>query len=239
MMQDAGCTIHDERRIHDSLFKPASCILHLVSCILTFVLFMVAHYISNPLVFAAEEATHNGGAGQWLWPIVNFTILVVVLFVFLKKPLQTFFKQRTEMIEKTLNEAKGAKEIAEKALKEVEQKLKLKDEEIERIITSASQAGEKERERLTEEGKVMSKRIKEQAEGNIDYELKKAKEELKAEAVEIAMELAEKKLKDKLTKERQQKLLEEAVSKLGLLSKGKKQDLDEDRRQTTENRKTV
>jgi F-type H+-transporting ATPase subunit b len=54
----------------------------------------------------------------------------------------------------------------------------------------------------------------EQAKTNIDFEVKQAKEMIKKEAVEIAMELAEKKLKEKLTKEEQLKLLEESVAKI-------------------------
>jgi F0F1-type ATP synthase membrane subunit b/b' len=38
---------------------------------------------------------------------------------------------------------------------------------------------------------------------------------LKDEAVELAMELAEKKLKDKLTKDEQEKLLEDSLMKIG------------------------
>ncbi len=178
------------------------------------VLSVTIFFINNSMLFASEEGAHGGGHGQWIWPFINFAILVVILVVFLKKPLQAFFNNRTETIEKTLKEAQEAKDIAEEALKDVEQKLKLKDEEIKRIIASAKKSGREEREKLIEEGRVMSKKIMEQAEGNIAYELKKAKEEIKAEAVEIAMELAEKKLRDKLTAEQQQKLLEEAVSKL-------------------------
>jgi len=42
-----------------------------------------------------------------------------------------------------------------------------------------------------------------------------AKEAIKAEAAEIAIELAEKKLKEKLTTEEQEKLLEESIAKIG------------------------
>ena len=54
----------------------------------------------------------------------------------------------------------------------------------------------------------------EQAKTNIDFEVKQAKATIKKEAVEIAMELAEKKLREKLTKEEQLKLLEESVAKI-------------------------
>ncbi|MDI6890062.1 MAG: F0F1 ATP synthase subunit B [Thermodesulfovibrionales bacterium] len=172
-------------------------------------------FTSIALGVEAEEAAHTPLWKDYLWKIINFGILVFILYKFGKKPLQSFLRQRTELIEKTLKEAKEAKETAEKALCEVEEKLKTKDAEIEKILSASRQMGETERESLIEEGNKLREKILEQAKVNIDYELKHAREAIKAEAVEIALELAEKKLKEKLTKEEQEKLLEESIAKIG------------------------
>jgi F-type H+-transporting ATPase subunit b len=66
-----------------------------------------------------------------------------------------------------------------------------------------------------EESNRLKEKIFEQAKVNIEFELKHAKEAIKAEAVDLAMELAEKKLKEKLTKNEQEKLLEESLTKIG------------------------
>ena len=177
------------------------------------------------LVFAAAAFASEGGGEEaaslgeilkgYIWPIINFLILVYVLVFFIKKmDLKGFFKKRTELIEQSLREAREAKELAQKALAEVEERLKTKDSEIEQIIASARQSGEKEKARLVEEGDKLKARILEQAKTNIDYEVKRAKEAIKEEAVEIAMELAEKKLKEKLSKDEQLKLLEESLAKI-------------------------
>lgn len=92
---------------------------------------------------------------------------------------------------------------------------KLTGENIKIISASRTDAGERERDRFIEEGDRLREKILKQAKTNIDYELKSAKEAIKAEAVEIAMELAEKKLKEKLTKEEQERLLEESLTKIG------------------------
>ncbi len=174
------------------------------------------------LLFDFSIAFASGGeAGKqpslfmdYFWKILNFGILFFILYKFGKKPLQDFLKKRTELIEKTLKEAQEAKQLAQKALAEVEERLKVKDKEIEEIVASARQSGEKEKAHLIEEGEKMKAKILEQAKTNIDFEVKKAKEEIKAEAVEVAMELAEKKLKGRLTKEEQIKLLEESLAKI-------------------------
>jgi len=177
------------------------------------------------LLFAAVAFANEGGGEEaeslgavlkgYIWPIINFLILVGLMVFFIKKmDLKGFFKKRTELIEQSLREAREAKELAQKALAEVEERLKVKDTEIASIIAGAKLSGENEKARLMEEGDKLKARILEQARTNIDYEVKKAKESIKQEAVEIAMELAEKKLKEKLSKDEQLKLLEESLAKI-------------------------
>jgi F-type H+-transporting ATPase subunit b len=162
-----------------------------------------------------EEAGHTSLWKDYMWKIINFAVLIIILWKFAKKPFQNFLKQRTELIEKTLNEAKAAKEASMKALQEVEERLKTKDAEIASVISAARRSGEQERDNIIAETEKLKAKILEQAKTNIEYELKHAKEQIKAEAVDLAMELAEKKIKDKITKDEQEKLLDESLMKIG------------------------
>lgn len=182
--------------------------LFLAACL---VLFAVSFAFASEGAEAGEPSLFKA----YLWPVINFILLVVLLTYAMKKAdIKGYFRKRTELIEQSLKEAKEAKELAQKALAEVEGRLKAIDKEVEDIIASAHLSGEKEKGRLVEEGDKLKDKILEQARTNIDFEVKQAKEMIKKEAVEIAMELAEKKLKDKLTKEEQLKLLEESVQKI-------------------------
>lgn len=182
--------------------------------------FTVFNLAAASFVFASsgggEGAEH---AAPWwkdyIWKIINFLILFILLFKFAKRPMQNFFQKRTELIEKTLNEAKEAKAVSLKALQAVETRLKAKDAEIEVILAASKKSGELERDSIIAESDRLKAKILEQAKTNIEYELKHAKEAIKAEAVELAMELAEKKLKEKLTKEEQGKLFEDSLMKIG------------------------
>lgn len=197
-------------KVQSSKFKVFSKIFVVfILCILNLVFVVTA--------FASEEgaATHTSLFKDYMWKVINFGILAFILFKFGKKPLQSFLKQRSELIEKTLKEAREAKEAAEKALQKVEERLKTKDKEIEEILSASKRSGEEVRESLIQQSDELREKILEQARVNIEYELKSAKEAIKAEAVEIAMELAEKKLKEKLTKEEQTRLLEESLAKIG------------------------
>lgn len=163
---------------------------------------------------AGEEAQHSLFEA-YFWPVINFLVLIGLIVFLLKKiDIKGYFRKRTELIEQTLREAREAKEFAEKALAEVEERLRVKDEEIEEIISSARQSGEREKARLIQEGDRLKINILEQAKTNIDYEVKSAKEAIKAEAAVIAMELAEKKLREKMTKQEQLRLLEESLANI-------------------------
>ena len=178
----------------------------------------IVNFVFASIAFSSGGGEETANTSLWkdyMWKIINFGVLVAILYIFARKPMQSFLKHRSETIEKTLKEAREAKEVALKALQEVEEKLKMKDTEVEQILSAAKRSGEHERERIIEESSKLREKILEQAKTNIDYELKHAKEVIKAEAVELAMELAEKKLKEKLTKEEQEKLLADSLVKIG------------------------
>jgi F-type H+-transporting ATPase subunit b len=175
------------------------------------------------LVVAVPAFSATGGGGEvhgpdlkaFLWQVVNFGILVaILLFAARKFSIRDILKNRTESIQKSIEEAREAREKSEEALAKVEERLKEKDREIADILATAEQSGLKEREAIIEEGERLSRKIVEQARANIEYELKQAREAIKAEAVELAMELAEKKIREKLSEEEQKKLFEESLKKL-------------------------
>ena len=181
----------------------------------------LAFCILNLVIVSVIFASSGGGEAErplwldYLYKIINFVVIFGIVIYFARKPIKNMLKQRAELIEKSIKEAQEAKELAQKALQEAQTRLQTKDKEVEEIISVSKQAGEQEKERLIEESERLKERIFEQAKVNIEYELKGAKEAIKAEAVEIAMELAEKKIKEKLTKEEQEKLLQESLTKIG------------------------
>lgn len=185
----------------------------------------ISLFAGAAVIFAVSLAAASGGAAAgeheptlfqaYLWPVINFlTLIFLVVFVMKKMDIKGYFQKRTELIEQTLREAKEAKLLAEKALAEVEERLKVKDQEIAEIVAYARQSGESEKARLVGEGEGMQAKILEQTKNNIDYEIKRAKEAIKEEAVLIAMELAEKKISEKMTKDEQVRLLEESLAKI-------------------------
>ncbi|MBF0327928.1 MAG: F0F1 ATP synthase subunit B [Nitrospirae bacterium] len=177
------------------------------------VLFFFASLFSPAAVLASGGGEGNSPM-EWVWRFVNFGLLVIILVKFLNKPLRDYFAQRKELIAKSIKESQEAKELAVKALAEVEERLKLKDKEVQEILEAAKASGERERQRLIAEGEKLKAKVLEQAKTNIEYELKRAKEVIKSEAAEVALKLAEEKIKDRLSKEDQEKLLQNSLKML-------------------------
>lgn len=148
----------------------------------------------------------------FMWTIINFSIIVFLLYKFAKEPLKEALKKRQETIEKTLDEAAGARMLAEKGLKEAEQRLSEKDAAIESILSDAKHIAERERLLLVEQGERMSRDIVERAKLSMDVELTQAKDDLKAEAARLAIELAEEKIRQETSADDQSRLLENYIA---------------------------
>ena len=149
----------------------------------------IAFLVINFIVVASAFAAEGGGHGEahftwrdWLWPVVNFAILMFILIFFGRKPIGEYFRNRTALIEKSLQEATEAKELAQKTLNEVKERLRNTDRETEKIIEAARASGEKEKEAIIAEGERLKEKIIEQAKANIEFELQKAKDTIKSDA---------------------------------------------------------
>ncbi|GBE04769.1 MAG TPA: ATP synthase F0 subunit B [Nitrospirae bacterium] len=172
-------------------------------------------------LFTASAAFASGGGEEhgFAWteliaPVINFGVLVAIIIYFGRKPIGEYFKKRTETIEKSLKEAREAKELAQKTFEEVKERLNNTDREMNEILEAARRSGEKEKETIITEGERLKARILEQARSNIEFELQKARESIKSEAALLALELAEKQIKEKLGTKEQGTLIDEYIKKL-------------------------
>lgn len=169
-------------------------------------------------VCLAAEAEHGGGGGaqfkDFLYRLLNFTILVVVMYMVLKKPLANFLANRRESIRRTLGELEQKKAEAERKYKEYEGKLAALDKETKSILDEYLQDGEREREKIIDAAKKQAQYIKEQAQFAIRQEVKVAKSELQQEIADMTVSTAEEILKKNIKKKDHNRLIEDFRKKV-------------------------
>jgi F-type H+-transporting ATPase subunit b len=175
------------------------------------------------LAAAGFGAEHEGGhhvdtAAQmkdFAWRCLDFAVLVVIAIWAIKKAdVKGSLAARRTGIERMLKEAVEAKEAAELKFREYNQRMEQANQEIAVISANMRAEGEKEKERIIAEAKDAATRIKAQAESAAAQEVLKAKDELRAEAARLAIELAEQKIKTNIAKGDQDKLVGEYISKV-------------------------
>jgi F-type H+-transporting ATPase subunit b len=147
------------------------------------------------------------------WRIANFTILIIILHVALTRRAVTFFSDRKKAIQEALDEAVKARQEAEKKYEQVGVMLKKAKEEIEEIHSSFTTEGQRERERIIKNAEREADKIKKQAEHTAVQEVKKARFALRAEAVDLAVSMAESLLTKNIKPEDQKKITQDFIQK--------------------------
>jgi F-type H+-transporting ATPase subunit b len=176
------------------------------------------------IVFLATFAQASSGAAthepsdfmkDWLPRLVNFGIIAAVAVYLLKKPITTYFKNRSAEIAKAMQESQAARERTVAELAEMEQKMKALELETEKMIAEARMRGEKDRQELLEEGKRLVQDIQSQVQQGIEIEVRKAKNALTTEAALLSVTLAEAHIKEHIGAKDQTRIVKDYISEMG------------------------
>ncbi len=164
-----------------------------------------------------EHADSGAVLKDFLYRCFNFALLVGILVYFLRKPIRNGLRSRREEIETVLADAQAAKEAAEAKYREYSEKLEKATEEIEGISDAIRREGELERDKILQHAREMSEKILQEADARAANAVARARDELQAEAAQLAVELAEEYLKKEFSANDQKRLVKEYMQKVGEL----------------------
>ena len=172
------------------------------------------------LAFAAGDPAHGGDRSADLkdlfYRIINFSLLVIILFVALRKVgIKQFFASRGEDIQKKLEELKKSKEDAEKKYRELEKRLQDFEKHKQDLIENYKAEGVAEKERIVADAKLRVGQILEEAEASIRQEMQAARERLKAEVAALTTRKAEEIILGEMTERDQDKLVNDFIERVG------------------------
>lgn len=171
--------------------------------------------------FASEAGggAHHPDSGAQMkdfgWRVLNFAVLAGIIIWALKKAdVRGSLAARQADIEKSLKDAESARDAAEAKLREYSVKLDQAAKEIDELHAAIIREGEQEKSRIIAEANNAAEKIVDQAALSAEQETVKARNELRAEAARLAVELAAGKLTGSIQKNDHDRFVGEYLDKV-------------------------
>jgi F-type H+-transporting ATPase subunit b len=167
-----------------------------------------------------EAAAHDGGQGlDLLYRFINFALLVIILFVVVRKtPIKDFFANRREEIKRRLEELERDRKASEDRYRALERKLSESEKERDELIAQYKAEGLAEREKIVAAAKVKAQEILAQADLAIKREIEAAKQRLRNDVAEAATHKARQILQKEIREKDQDRLVDDFVERVGKLN---------------------
>lgn len=183
-------------------------------CVVTMILLGFAG-----LAIAAGGGDHGDAASKgWVitdtYKLMNFAVLAGALFYLARKPVKEFFSSRTTGIREELETLEQKKVESEKILARYAEQIATLDQEADRIVADYIAQGEAAKKRILVEAEAQAVKLEEMAKRNIEQEFKAARLALKQEIVEKALAKAEILVKESISKEDQDRLVDDYLAKV-------------------------
>ena len=178
--------------------------MKLQGCLLTASLLVLAP--------VSASASGDGGGMDLVWRIVNVVILLAVVISLARKPIRGFFAARRDDIAGQVEEAARLRKEAEETHAKWQRQLAELDAELEVIRAASQDRADAERERILADAAAAAERVRNDARTAVDQELRRAREELREEAANLAIELAAEMLRAQVTDADRDRLVEEFIA---------------------------
>ncbi len=143
--------------------------------------------------------------------IINFLILLALLYIFAYKPFMNMLDQRSNKIKESLAEADKVKADAARAEEDFKKKLEVSSKEGQEVIARAIRTGEEARQRAQQEAKQEAQALVERAKTEIQRERDEAIGELRQEFADLTIVAAEKVIEKSLDKQAHQQIIEKVL----------------------------
>jgi F-type H+-transporting ATPase subunit b len=162
--------------------------------------------MTNPLV--APDV------GLYIWTIVTFLLLLVAFNYLAWKPLKATLLAREESIQKSLDDARQAREELQRLRGESAKMLAEARAEADTILSRTREDANRFRDEMKQKAQAEASTIVANAEKRIEMETTRALQQIRAEAVEFSVAIASKILQRNVSKEDNERLIEETFRQI-------------------------
>jgi F-type H+-transporting ATPase subunit b len=146
--------------------------------------------------------------------IVNFTLLAVLLYVLLYKPVLNMLNQRKDRIARSLADADAARDAAAKAQQEYDRRILEAQHKAQEIIAGASQAGEKVATEIRAEAQREAEAIRNKARDEAAQEKEHILTEVQNQIAGLSMLATERVLGQSMDGDTQRKLIDQFLAEM-------------------------
>ena len=174
--------------------------------------------LSNTLLlFLQEDAVpwYLNYPGWEAWKFFNLFLFVGALYFILRRPIGASLVARRDTIRRELMRAQEERKAALAKLEEVEARLAKLDAEVETVRAQAKREAEEERESIARSTAEETRRLREQAQREIESAGKVARQELRRYAAEQSVSLAEDLIRRDIRTEDDARLMNDYIEELG------------------------
>ncbi len=150
-----------------------------------------------------------------IWSIINFLILLAILYKFLYNPVLNVLDKRKEEVANNLSHAEATRKQAEDMFADYRKQLADASAEADGIMAKANKAAEQAKNELISEARNEAAAITKKAQEDIQREKEQAMKEVRDEIAGLAVLAAGKVLEKSLTKEDHEKMINDFVVEVG------------------------
>ena len=160
--------------------------------------------------------------------VINFVILLVLLGIFLYKPVLKMLDERQAKIKESMEEAERIRQQTAQGQEEIRANIETARKEGQAILAKAAEIGERLKDEARERAQQESESVIIKARAEIQRERDETIEQLRQEFVNIAILAAEKVINETLDKAKHRKLIGEILEENATLSKPEQTGKDND-----------
>jgi len=156
------------------------------------------------LVSIPVAASSGSGFPEGYWfeltaKVVNAVVFFGVLFWLLKKPIAGAMKSQREDLARRLQEAEEKEKLADRKLKEIEERMARLSDEVEEILKRTDEAANREKDQIIQRAKEEAEKIRRTAEREIENRMRTARLELHQYLMDLAVSKAEQLMRERMT----------------------------------------